>query len=70
MLLSNLETLDVRFNKLTVLPIITTESIRMFIYYLNNPLKFPKVSEEESIELKEFKQVHVDLYHTPDIDML
>jgi hypothetical protein len=54
---------------LTVLPIITIEWLPMIIDYSNNPLKFPKVNEEENIELGEFKQVHVDLYHTPDIDI-
>jgi hypothetical protein len=68
MSLSNLKILDVSSNKLTVLPIITIGSLPMIIHYSNNRLKFPKVSEEENIELEEFKQVYVDLYHIPYID--
>jgi hypothetical protein len=68
MSLSHLKKLGLILNELTVLPIITTESIQMFIDYSCNPLKFPK-ADEEDIELEEFKQVHVDLYHTPQIDI-
>jgi hypothetical protein len=42
----------------------------MLIDYSHNPLKFPKANEEENIELKEFKQVHVDLYRISHIDDL
>jgi hypothetical protein len=75
MLLSDLEVLDLNSNNLTVLPIIKIKSFGTFIGYSHNPLKFPKMNEEEEAEnigleeLNEFNQIHVDLYHTAPTDI-
>jgi hypothetical protein len=72
MLLSNLELLNLISNNLTFLPIIKSKSVELFINCSLNSLKFPKMKDQENVEmdeLNEFKQVHVDLYHTSPLDI-